>query len=155
LALNTDAGAVADVGAAGAAAAAGAGAAVAVAVASTSTSRSTGKSTTKSTKKKATSDGEGAGEARPEARGGGSARSFLKAGRRAYEDDDLPGALEKLRAALRLNPGLADAYILLGTVYKKMGEKQRALASFKKYLEVAPDGDEAAVARTNISELQE
>jgi len=50
---------------------------------------------------------------------------------------------EELQHVLKLDPTTADAYMLLGTVYKGQGLKSRAAGMFKKVLQLKPDASEA------------
>ena len=48
-------------------------------------------------------------------------------------------ALLNLDAALRVNPGLADAYLVQTQVYAGLGDADRAIASLEKYIELTQD----------------
>jgi hypothetical protein len=50
---------------------------------------------------------------------------------------------EELQHVLKLDPTTADAYMLLGAVYKGQGLKSRAAGMFKKVLQLRPDATEA------------
>ncbi|MFH1752928.1 MAG: tetratricopeptide repeat protein, partial [Candidatus Omnitrophota bacterium] len=61
-------------------------------------------------------------------------------------------ALASYRAAVKIDPGYADAYNNIGAVYRDMGEKGRAMEYFKKALDAEPGH---AKARENLSGLTE
>ena len=51
-------------------------------------------------------------------------------------------AIERFQDATRFQPKLARPYVLMGEAYERKGDVDRALASYKKYLDVyraAPD----------------
>ncbi|MGE0455408.1 MAG: DUF4388 domain-containing protein [Vicinamibacteria bacterium] len=50
---------------------------------------------------------------------------------------------EELQQVIKLDPTTADAYMLLGTVYKGQGLKSRAAGMFKKVLQLRPEASEA------------
>jgi len=54
-------------------------------------------------------------------------------------------AEEELLAAAREDPKFIDAHFMLGTIYKERGLNSRALAMFRKVLELKPDHEEALV----------
>ena len=54
-------------------------------------------------------------------------------------------AEEELLAAAREDPKFIDAHFILGTIYKERGLNSRALAMFRKVLELKPDHEEALV----------
>ncbi|HEY5505894.1 MAG TPA: hypothetical protein VIK83_00215 [Coriobacteriia bacterium] len=58
---------------------------------------------------------------------------------------------EKARA---LDPKLAVNLFMLGQYYATAGENAKAVAAFQSYLAVAPTGDLATAAKTNITQLQ-
>jgi predicted Zn finger-like uncharacterized protein len=57
--------------------------------------------------------------------------------------------------ALLLAPDDPDATMGLAETYRQEGKKAEALALFQRYLAAHPDGEEAAVARSAISQLKE
>lgn len=56
-------------------------------------------------------------------------------------------AAQRFREATRWNPGLADAYFRLGEAEEKLKDKKAAREAFAKYLELSPEGKDAAIAR--------
>ena len=63
-------------------------------------------------------------------------------------------AIQSFRQALRKSSRNGDAIIGLAEVYKDMGDTDNALEFYIRYLEVLPNGPEAAVADRNIKDLQ-
>ncbi len=59
----------------------------------------------------------------------------------------LKGALSRFQEAVKLNPHYAPAYLGLGKVYERMKEKQKALDSYKRYLDELPSAKDAADAK--------
>jgi tetratricopeptide (TPR) repeat protein len=54
-------------------------------------------------------------------------------------------AIERFQDAVRLQPGLAEPFLLLGEVYEKKGEPSMAVSSYRKYLDTyrtAPDREQ-------------
>ncbi len=59
----------------------------------------------------------------------------------------LAAALSRFQEAARINPHYAPAYLGLGKVYEKMGLKQKALDSYREYLDELPSSKEAEQAK--------
>ena len=57
------------------------------------------------------------------------------------------GALSRFQEAVEQNPTYAPAYLGLGTVYEKIGLKQKALDAYNKYLDALPSQQEALNAK--------
>jgi TolA-binding protein len=69
--------------------------------------------------------------------------------------NDLPGAEKELKAAHDLGgPVYAVALFRLGEVYLSMGDRQRALKTFQRYLSEAPDAPNAPEAKRLIGTLK-
>ena len=66
----------------------------------------------------------------------------------------LGNAIKSFRQALRKNSRHGDAIIGLAEVYKDRGDTDNAVEFYERYLEVLPNGPEAALAERNIKELQ-
>lgn len=62
---------------------------------------------------------------------------FLQRGWAYLGTNELDKAVEDLRKALDLDSNNADAYFVLGLVYKQMNRKDDAIAAFTKVLEMA------------------
>jgi tetratricopeptide (TPR) repeat protein len=70
---------------------------------------------------------------------------------------NLKGALSRFQEAIKTNPHYAPAFLGLGKVYEKMGQKQKALESYKRYLDALPsekDAEEARAAQRAVERLQ-
>jgi tetratricopeptide (TPR) repeat protein len=57
--------------------------------------------------------------------------------------------------ALKLNPRYAVALMGLAETYRSQGKKAEAIRYYERYLEVLPNGPEAAVARSALERLRE
>jgi hypothetical protein len=86
------------------------------------------------------------------------ARRYMVRGRTAIEMaktvDDMRFAVKELEQAARLAPQWADPHFNLGVVKEKLGDKEGAIASFKRYLELAPEATDAAKVRDKIIALE-
>lgn len=67
-------------------------------------------------------------------------------------DNHMPEAQELLKLNVQLNPDSSDAYDNLGEAYLKSGQKELAIANFKKSLEKNPDD---ANAQNKLKQLQD
>lgn len=66
-----------------------------------------------------------------------------------------PQAEAAFREALKLNPRYAVAVMGLAETYRAMGRNEDAIRYYEKYLDILPNGPEAAVAKSAISRLKE
>lgn len=57
------------------------------------------------------------------------------------------GALSRYREAVQTDPYYAPAYLGLGRTYEKLGQKQKALTNYQKYLDLLPSEKQADEAR--------
>lgn len=64
-------------------------------------------------------------------------------------------AIQRFTQALSLRPSYGDAMVGLAETYQAMGDKPRALDSYRAYLRVHPDGAKARLAQQNAKELGE
>ena len=63
--------------------------------------------------------------------------------RTSPEDAETPARVQELlRRAVRLDPGLGAAYLLLGIVYSALNDDAKAIAAYRKAIEVSPQMDE-------------
>ncbi len=69
--------------------------------------------------------------------------TLLNIGIKAYNDNDIPGALETFDRVVAENPELADAYYFRGLCHMNNGSNAEAKADFDKLLEIAPDHGKA------------
>jgi len=56
--------------------------------------------------------------------------------------------------ALKLDPNLADAYVIVGGVHQSAGETEEAKAAYRKYLSLAPSGQYAADLRAIVDGIK-
>lgn len=68
----------------------------------------------------------------------------------AIDDGDADGAARLAQKALKLEPNLADAHIVLGLVAQARAQTGLARMHFKKYLELAPSGDRAKDVKASL-----
>jgi tetratricopeptide (TPR) repeat protein len=71
-----------------------------------------------------------------------------------FDLGQLGNAVKSFRQALRKNPRHGNAIIGLAEVHKDRGDTDNAIESYQRYLEILPNGPEAALAERNIKELQ-
>ena len=76
-----------------------------------------------------------------------SARQSVKIGNFYFRRKDYPGALSRYEEAARHDPYYAPAYLGLGKVYEKTGKDTKALAAYRKYLDVLPSQKQADEAK--------
>lgn len=67
---------------------------------------------------------------------------------------EYPAAQGVLQEALALNDRYGPAIMGLAEAYRLIGENSKAVELYQRYLEVLPEGSEAAVARNNIQRLK-
>ncbi len=60
-------------------------------------------------------------------------------------------AIEALEHVVRLSPEETEAYLMLGRLYRTIGEPERALAVYRDFLQVEPGSEEGVIA---LAELQ-
>jgi hypothetical protein len=68
--------------------------------------------------------------------------------------EDYPPAEASFEAALRLEPGEADAMLGLAESYQNQDKKAEAIAAFERYLARHPDGDDVEVAKNALEQLR-
>ena len=65
---------------------------------------------------------------------------------------DFPRAVEEFQKVVELRPDDADAHYNLGIIYAEhMPDREKALAAFRRYLQVKPQGQDASYARKYIA----
>lgn len=67
-----------------------------------------------------------------------------------YNGGSIPEALEKLEQVIGFNPTHPEALSMLGLCYAALSENDKALETFRKFLEIAPDHPEAATAQAMV-----
>jgi tetratricopeptide (TPR) repeat protein len=75
------------------------------------------------------------------------ARSFAASGK--WE-----AAAPHVQQAIEDNPNYGGPHVLMGNIYLQLGDAQAALAEFKSYLRLDPDGSMAAQVKQVIAQLQ-
>jgi hypothetical protein len=86
------------------------------------------------------------------------ARRHMARGQAAIEMAKSPAELEdainEFQEAARLAPGWPDPYYNMGIAQEKSGKLREAVASFKRYLQLAPNAPNAAKMREQIYKLE-
>jgi hypothetical protein len=85
------------------------------------------------------------------------AREHLVRGMAAIEmaksNEELINAAEEFKKATEIAPNMAAAWYNLGSVYSKMGQLKDAIDSYRKYLTLAPQADDARKIKDDIIKL--
>ena len=63
-------------------------------------------------------------------------------------------AARQIALTIQLNPNLADAHLLAGNIFLHAGNREYALAEYRDYLRLAPNGEYAAQARETLKKLR-
>lgn len=86
------------------------------------------------------------------------ARKHLVRGMAAIEAaknvEELSDAVDEFKKATELDPNMATAWYNLGSVQSKMGQFQDAIASYKRYLTLLPQAEDAGRVRDEITKLE-
>jgi len=82
------------------------------------------------------------------------AEKLFELGNTRFKEDKIAEALEAYQKALRLNPDFAEVYKRLGQIYMAKKDKERALRSFKIYLQLKPDSEDKQLVEGWINSLQ-
>ena len=83
-------------------------------------------------------------------------RKCVEVGNLYLHKGNLPGALSRFQEALKDSPDYPPAELGIARVYDKMGEKQKALQAYQRYLDDLPsakDASDAKEARRAIARL--
>jgi predicted Zn finger-like uncharacterized protein len=73
----------------------------------------------------------------------------------AYTDmQEWDSAIESFKAALVRNPDFSDAVMGLAEAYRYKGDKELAQVNYQRYLQLAPSGPDARVARVQLEILK-
>lgn len=67
--------------------------------------------------------------------------------------DAAPAATQEFGKALAANPRYSDAHIGIAEAYRARNQKRDAVKHYQRYLELAPDGPEAEVAKRALKDL--
>jgi len=79
------------------------------------------------------------------------AEKEMRVGNYYFHKGNYKAAANRFREAGKWDPNLADSWFRLGEAEERLHDKKAAKAAFAKYLEMAPDGKEAAAAKKKIS----
>ncbi len=69
-------------------------------------------------------------------------------------DENFQGAYLRAKDAVKIQPDYSAAHFALGQVAEKMKKKDEAIAEYKTYLKLDPDGEQARQAKRALAELQ-
>ncbi len=72
----------------------------------------------------------------------------------AFDRDDMAKAKERFDLVLQLDPSHARSHYSLGLILMRQGEKQQARAELERFLELAPNDPNAAMARDALKYLK-
>jgi len=86
--------------------------------------------------------------------GGGGADSLYNAGVISWNANDFAKAQEQFAAAVAANPNHAESHFMLGQVYLNLGKLPDAAKEFDTYTKIAPNGPNAAKAKSNVEMLK-
>jgi len=90
----------------------------------------------------------------PAGAAGGSADSMYNAGVISWNANDFAKAAENFAAAVAANPNHAEAHFMLGQTYLNQGKLAEAGKEFETYMKIAPNGPNAAKAKSNAEMLK-
>ena len=86
--------------------------------------------------------------------GGGNADMLYNAGVISWNANDFAKAGEQFTAAIAANPNHAESHFMLGQVYLNLGKLPEAAKEFDTYTKIAPNGPNAAKAKSNFDMLK-
>jgi tetratricopeptide (TPR) repeat protein len=86
--------------------------------------------------------------------GGGNADMLYNAGVISWNANDFAKAGEQFNAAITANPNHAESHFMLGQVYLNLGKLPEAAKEFEAYTKIAPNGPNAAKAKSNLDMLK-
>jgi eukaryotic-like serine/threonine-protein kinase len=79
-----------------------------------------------------------------------SAEELVRTGTQAFVLGDVKSAMVSFRKAIQVNASYAPAWRCLGLVHAKQGERAAARNAFQKYLQLAPNAENAAEIRAKL-----
>jgi tetratricopeptide (TPR) repeat protein len=82
-----------------------------------------------------------------------SARALSLLSHAEFNRNHAKDALNWAQQAIKIDPKLADAYVIIGGVQQDAGKSTEAKAAYKKYLELAPKGQYASDLRAIVQTL--
>jgi tetratricopeptide (TPR) repeat protein len=86
--------------------------------------------------------------------GAGNADMLYNAGVISWNANDFAKAGEQFTAAVAANPNHAESHFMLGQVYLNLGKLPDAAKEFETYTKIAPNGPNAAKAKSNFDMLK-
>ena len=86
--------------------------------------------------------------------GGASASILYNQGAIAWNANDFPKAKEHFEAAIKADPNFSEAHFMLGKVLLNLGKLAESMAAFQTYVKLAPGGQNAKEAQSNIDQLK-
>jgi tetratricopeptide (TPR) repeat protein len=86
--------------------------------------------------------------------GAGNADMLYNAGVISWNANDFAKAGEQFTAAIAVNPNHAESHFMLGQVYLNLGKLPDAAKEFDTYTKIAPNGPNAAKAKSNYDMLK-
>lgn len=81
------------------------------------------------------------------------AQAEIKIGQYYLKRGRYKAAAGRFEEATRWNPGLPEAYLLLGGAQERLRDAKAARAAYQKYLELAPEAKDAAEVRKRLAKL--
>jgi len=79
-----------------------------------------------------------------------AAEKALKAGEFYFKKGNYAAASGRFLEASRYNPTLAEAFLRLGEAHEKNHKPAEAIEAYRKYVELAPDGKQAAALKKKL-----
>lgn len=70
------------------------------------------------------------------------------------DNDNLAGAYLRAKDAVRVEPDYSETHFMLAQVLEKMKKKDEAVAEYKTYLKMDPDGDRVKAVNKALAELK-
>lgn len=81
------------------------------------------------------------------------AGTYTENGIAAFRTDDYTTAIDQLSKAVYYDPGSREALFYLGQAYRKSDDRENAIATYEKVVELFPNTQDAANAQRYITEL--
>jgi tetratricopeptide (TPR) repeat protein len=82
------------------------------------------------------------------------ANKDMEVGTFYFKKGNYDAAIDRFQEAARLQPGLASPYLRLGETYEKTKNLPKAVASYRKYLELYRAAPDAKTVSKRIEELE-
>jgi len=79
------------------------------------------------------------------------AQKELQIGNFYFKKGSYGSARGRFLEATKWNPGYAEAYLRLGETYEKLKDRPASRKAYEKYLELEPQGKEAAAIRAKLA----